>query len=111
MDKPTDLHPDLVADRQTMIDRIGDLATRNIEAKAPYSNQQIDTVRRTIRVRCPDYRNCRQEDWCWQCASGQEGQLFRGETCLSCKLLTSEGLIVIKPTLRIVVYENHEDIT
>lgn len=98
MEKVTviELHPDLVIDRKSALDRIGDIAAKSVETHAPRYTDQVRLVRNYIKQRCPDYRNCRQEDFCFHCSSGQQGQLYRGETCLGCKLLTADAVIQIK---------------
>jgi hypothetical protein len=100
----TDLHPDLIITREAAIDRMGFTAAQSADAQKPYFDKQIQLIRRQARGLCPVYRNCREEDWCWHCASGQHGPLFRGDICLGCKLLTSDALIQIKSKLAIVPY-------
>ena len=85
------LHPDLVINTETAIDRIGAIASRSAEAGHQNFPKQIQLVRRTAQQLCVAYSNCRGEDWCWHCASGQNGQLYLGEICLGCKLLTADA--------------------
>lgn len=92
----SDLNPDLIINRESVIDRIGRTASISAEQHRPNYDKQIKVVREQAKKMCPKYSNCKQEDWCWHCASGQNGVLFRGATCLGCKLMTSDALIQIK---------------
>lgn len=95
----SELHPDLVIDRKTAIDRMGLTATESMEKQKPNYEKQILLVRRVAKEACSSYRNCRGEDWCFFCSSGQTGPLYRGETCLDCKLLTADAYLRNKPIL------------
>lgn len=88
------IHPDLVISREAAIDRLGQTANKSLEKNRPNATKQIQIVRAEARKLCPAYRNCRNEDWCFLCSSGQNNQpLFRGSVCLDCKLLTSDALV------------------
>lgn len=94
---PTDLDPELVIGKEAAIDRLGYILDLSIKQARPNFTKQVKVVRDEARRLCSAYRNCRVEDWCWQCSSGQDGQpLYRGGVCLSCKLLTTEVLFASK---------------
>ena len=107
------LNPDLVIGREAAIDRMGATASESAEKRKPYFDKQVQLIRRQARVLCEAYKNCREEDWCFFCSSGQQGEFYRGDICLGCKLLTSDALIKIKPRLAIVLSADVivEDIT
>jgi hypothetical protein len=88
---PVSLNPDLVIDQETAIDRMIHIASRSAELRKPTFSKQIQLVRRYARSLCSAYKNCRKEDWCLNCASGNHGSLFLGATCLHCKLLTHDA--------------------
>lgn len=91
------LHPDLVIDRESAIDRMGRTASASAEQRRPHYDKQIQLVRRQAKTLCPAYRNCRQEDWCWHCDSGHNDKpLTLGNICRGCKLLTADVLIQLK---------------
>lgn len=94
-----DLHPDLVIDRESAIDRMGFTASESASKNRANYDKQVLLVRRTAKDMCVKYSNCRIEDWCWHCQSGQTGPLFRGVVCLDCKLLTADALLAHKPKL------------
>ncbi len=82
------LDPDLVIGRTAAIDFMGDLASHAAECHKPNYRQQIYLVRKKAHNLCSAYINCKNEDWCFMCASGQNDRpLFLGESCLKCKLL------------------------
>jgi hypothetical protein len=86
------LPPELIIGTEAAIDRMRDIASRAMELRKPNYRQQIQLVRKEARNLCPAYRNCRVEDWCTACASGQEATpLFLGSLCLGCKLLVVDG--------------------
>jgi len=86
------LHPDLVIDQETALDRMGNMASRAADQQKSNFHKQIQLVRRYAKSLCERYINCRQEDWCWHCSSGQNNRpLFRGSSCLECKLFTSDA--------------------
>lgn len=86
------LHPDLVISKEAAIDRIGAQASISAEQKMPHYRQQIQVVRRLAHELCTGYQNCKVDDWCWQCSSGQNGrELYMGDLCLGCKLLVVDS--------------------
>lgn len=94
------LHPDLIINKESAIDRMGATASRSAEGKRPNYEKQIQLVRRQAKVLCPAYRNCRAEDWCWHCDSGQDGKpLTLGVICRGCKLLTADVIARSKSAL------------
>lgn len=95
------LNPELVIGRgETAIDRMGKTAARSAELLKPNFTKQIQLVRNYALQLCSRYLNCRKEDWCFHCASGQDNhQLFMGPACLDCKLLTSDAYLKHKPKL------------
>lgn len=96
------INPDLVIGKESAIDRMGSMASRARDKQHPNFNQQIQLVRRAAGKLCDNYRNCREHDWCFLCASGQNGQpLFRGKECLGCKLLSADVLVDNPKLLRI----------
>lgn len=104
------LHPDLVVDKESAIDRMGATASVSAAQERPNFTKQIQLVRRVARGLCQAYENCRQEDWCWHCRSGQEGQPLRlGVTCLGCKLLTTDARITNKHLIQIQLLESHSE--
>jgi len=92
----SNLHPDLVIDQESALDRMGAVAMVSLERNSPSATKQVQIVRAKARSLCSDYRNCRIEDWCFHCESGQRGYLFRGEECLGCKLLTADAHLLYK---------------
>lgn len=106
---PNDLHPDLVIDREAAFDRMGTTAAASADKQKPYFDKQIQLIRRLARAMCSEYKNCRREDWCFHCSSGQYGQLFRGDVCLGCKLLTSDALVQIKARAHIELNQETMD--
>lgn len=93
------LHPDLVIGIETAIDRMGATASRSAERAKPNFAKQVQLVRSVARQLCTMYRNCRGEDWCWHCSSGQNGQLYIPSACLGCKLLTADAYLEHAPKL------------
>ena len=94
------LNPDLVIGKETAIDRMGATAARSAELQKPNFTKQIQLVRNYALQLCSRYLNCRKEDWCFHCASGQDNaHLFMGKACLDCKLLTSDAHLKHKPKL------------
>jgi hypothetical protein len=107
----SDLHPDLVIDRQSAIDRMGLTASESVSKNKANYDKQILLVRRIAKEMCSGYRNCRIEDWCWHCNSGQTGPLFRGVVCFDCKLLTADAILAHKPKLVQINLVNPIDLT
>lgn len=92
--RPAKLHPDLVISTEAAIDRMGLTASKSVEQEKPNYQKQIQLVRSHARELCTSYRNCRGENWCFHCSSGQFGPFFRElETCQQCKLVTADALI------------------
>jgi len=92
-DSLSTLNPDLIINREAAIDRITTIAAAAAEQGKPNFVKQIQLVRREARILCPAYRNCKEHNWCMSCSSGlNKSSLFRGETCLGCKLLTTDAL-------------------
>ena len=89
------LNPELVIGTTEAIDRMGLTASQAVELGKPNFIKQIQLVRSQAKGLCPAYKNCREEDFCFLCASGQgKQQLFLGKTCLDCKLLSSDVRLV-----------------
>jgi hypothetical protein len=93
------LHPDLVISMEAAIDRMSVVASAAADKKKHNFGQQIRILRNYAKQLCEDYHNCRSEDWCFLCASGSNGKLFRGDVCLECKLLPADVYQVHKSTL------------
>jgi len=93
------LHPDLVISTKAAIDRMGTIASIAASNNSPSFMKQIQLVRKHAKSLCNQYRNCREHDWCWLCASGSNGKLFLGETCLQCKLIPVEVILQHKSKL------------
>jgi hypothetical protein len=89
--KPVPLNPDLVIDAESAIDRMLHAASLSVERGSHNFPRIVKLVRDYACSLCPTYRNCRKEDWCMACSSGLNRPLFRGVTCLHCKLLTSDA--------------------
>lgn len=92
------LDPDLVIGREAAIDRMGKTAADSASSQRPHFDKQIQLVRRQAKKLCASYQNCRGEDWCWHCSSGQHGALFT-PNCLDCKLLTADVHLAYKQQL------------
>lgn len=102
--RPINLHPDLVITRKDAFDlsrgsdfdKACDTVSLQVVVKGPHYTKKVSLLRTQARARCSSYKNCRQDDWCFLCSSGQNGILFRPEECKSCILFTSEALVTIK---------------
>ncbi len=90
--RPVPIDPDLIIGTHTVVDRMGDVASKAAETGVPVAWKMIRLVREQARRLCSFYQNCRKEDWCWHCSSGQDKRpLYRGQSCLTCKLLTADA--------------------
>jgi len=97
--RETELNPDLVVGRETTIDRLGRIVSDAVEQKKTTFPQQVMLLRSYARKLCPVYMNCRRENWCWLCNSGERGVYNRGALCLECKLLDNSVRLHYNKTL------------
>ena len=94
-----ELNPNLIVGKETTIDHMGRIVSAAVEQKRPTFKQQVMLLRSYARKLCPVYMNCRRENWCWLCNSGERGIYNRGALCLDCKLLANDARLRYQKTL------------
>ena len=96
------IHPDLIINRESALDRMGATASHSLDTNRPNATKQIQIVRMKAHKLCLEYQNCKACDWCVACASGTNGKpLFLGEACLYCKLLTADARFEVKRRIKV----------
>lgn len=104
------LNPELVVGKEATIDHMGRVVSAAVEQKKPTFKQQVMLLRSYARKLCPVYMNCRRENWCWLCNSGERGIYNRGALCLECKLLANDARLYYKTLVQISqTANNHTD--